>query len=67
MIVLVLYHVGHSDLMVRTLDSQSREPGFESSCCRFKALVIFFTPHCYSSFSCINEYLVIDRGGYVNE
>ena len=26
-----------------------------------------FTPHCFSSFSCINEYLATDSGGYVNE
>ena len=26
---------------------------------------IFFTPHCSSSLSCINEYLAINSGGYV--
>ena len=42
-------------IVVRTLDSQSREPGFESSCCCFKDWAIFFTPHYSSSFGCINE------------
>ena len=27
----------------------------------------FFNLHCSSSFSCINEYLAIDKGGYVYE
>ena len=77
--------------MVRTLDSQSREPGFESCCYHFEAWVISFTPRCSSSFTprcsssftprcsssftprcssslgCINEYLAIDNGEYVNE
>ena len=34
---------------------QSRESGFESSCCRFEALAILFIPHCLSSLSCINQ------------
>ena len=42
----------------------SREPGLESSCCHFKAWAISFTPRCFSSPSCVNEYLLIGRGGY---
>ena len=51
---------------VKTSDTQWREPGFVSSCCRFKALATSFTPHCLSSLSCINECLATDSGGYVN-
>ena len=54
-------------VMVRTSNSQSREVRFESSRCCFEALAISFTPHCHSSLSCINEYLVTDSGGFVNE
>ena len=36
-------------------------------CCGVKTLGKFFTLHCSSSISCINEYLAIDRGGYVYE
>ena len=46
--------------------SQSRKPEFESSCGRFEALAISFIRRCSSSFSCINEYLATDRGGYLN-
>ena len=55
--------MGHGGSVVRTQDSQSREPEFESSRCRFEAFAISFTPHCHSSLSCINEYLAVDRGG----
>ena len=53
--------------MVTTSDSQLREPGFESSCCRFEAFTILFITHCLSSLGCINEYLATDRGIYVND
>ena len=33
-------------IVYRTSRSQSREPGFESSCYHFKALVILFIPCC---------------------
>ena len=36
-------------------------------CCGVKTLSEFFTLHCSSSLSCINEYLAIDSGGYVYE
>ena len=52
---------------VRTWDSPSREPGFESPCCRLEALATSFALRRHSSLSCINEYLTADRGGYVNE
>ena len=32
--------VGHISAAVRPLGSQSKEPGFESSCCHFKTLAI---------------------------
>ena len=51
---------------VRTPDPQSREPGFESSCCRFETLAISFTPRCHSSLSCINEYMATKWDGHVN-
>ena len=51
----------------RRSDSQSRESGFESSCCRFEAWAISFTPRCSISHICINEYLAINNGGYVIE
>ena len=52
--------------VVGTLDSHSRESGFESSLCNFEALAISFTPHCHSSLSYINKYLATDRGENVN-
>ena len=57
----VVVLVGRGSVVVRTSGSPSREPGFESSCCCFKALANFFIPHCHSSLSCINEYLAIGR------
>ena len=33
------------------VDSQSRKPGFESSCCRFEAWAISFMPRCHSSLN----------------
>ena len=51
-------------VVVRTWDSQSIEPGFESSCCRSEAEAALFTP---PSVNCIIEYLAVDSGGYVNE
>ena len=53
--------------MVRTTDLQLKYPGFESSSCRFEASAISFTPRCLSVSSCINKYLAIDSGGYMNE
>ena len=53
--------MGRGGAVVRTLDSQSREPGFESSCCRFEALAISFIPRCHSSLNCIDEYLATER------
>ena len=43
---------GRGGAAVRTSDSQWREPGFESSCCRFETLAISLTPRCHSSLSC---------------
>ena len=49
-------------------DSQSREPGFESSVCyNFEVLVFSFFPQCLSPLSCINEYLTIDSSGNVSD
>ena len=42
----------HGVIVVSSSDSQSRESGFELNC--------------FSSLSCINEYLAIDSSGYVN-
>ena len=53
--------MGHGSVVVTMLGSQSREPGFESSCRHFKALVILFIPRCHSSLSHIDEYLATDR------
>ena len=55
--------MGCAGVMVITSDYQSRESGFESSCCRFEALAISFIPSCHA----IDEYLAIDSGGYMNE
>ena len=63
----LLHFKGHGCIPVRMLGSQSRQPGFESSCCHVEALAISFIPHCHSSLICINEYLARDRGGYLNE
>ena len=51
----------------RALDSRLREPGFESCAAVLKPWGSFFTLHCSSPLSCINEYLTIDSGGYVYE
>ena len=53
-------------VVVRILDSQSRDSEFKSSWCCFEASAIFFAPHCHSSLSCINEYVTRDGSGYVN-
>ena len=48
---------------IRMPDSQSREPGFESSLCyRFEVWPFPFSP-----LGCVNEYLAIDSGGNVSE
>ena len=49
----------------RALDCQLRESGFESCSAMLQPWASFFTLHCSSSIGCINEYLAIDRGGYV--
>ena len=49
------------------LRTRLREPGFESCAAVLKPWASFFTLHCSSSLSCINEYLAIDSGGYVYE
>ena len=51
----------------RASDSQLREPGFEPCAAVLKPWASFFTLHCSSSLSCINEYLAIDSDGYVYE
>ena len=51
--------------MVKFLDCQSGEPGIESSAAILN-LAISFTPNCHSSLNCINEYVAIDSGGYIN-
>ena len=49
----IIYYCG---AVVRTSDPHSRESRFETSCCRFEACAILFTPHCVRSISCINGY-----------
>ena len=66
-ILYIWYAMGHDSASVRTLGSQLREPGLESSFCHFEALAISLIPHCHSSLSCINKYLATDRGGYLNK
>ena len=51
----------------RASDSRLREPGFESCAAVLKHWASFFTLHCSSSLSCINDYLAIDSGEYVYE
>ena len=51
----------------RASDSGLRESGFKSCAAVLKPWARFFTLRCSSSFSCINEYLPIDSGGYVYE
>ena len=51
----------------RASDSRLRDPGFESCAAVLKPWARFFTLHCSSSPSCINEYLAIDSDGYVYE
>ena len=51
----------------RASDSRLRGHGFESCAAVLKPWASFFTLHCSSPLSCINEYLAIDNGGYVYE
>ena len=51
----------------RALDSGVREIGFESPGIVLSNWASFSTPHCYISLSYMNEYLAIDRGGYLYE
>ena len=55
-----------SGVELRTHDYE-QEPGFESCAAVLKPWASFFTLHCSSSLSCINEYVTIDSGGYVYE
>ena len=43
------------------------EAGFESFATVLKHWASFFTLHCSSSLSCMNEYLAIVSGGYLYE
>ena len=45
----------------RASDSRLQEPGFESCAAVLKPWASFFTRHCSSSLSCINEYLTMDN------
>ena len=52
----------------RMPDSQSSEPGFESSFATVSKIGHFRSLHCCPSWlSCINEYLAIDSGGNVSD
>ena len=51
----------------RASDSRLREPRFKSCAAVLKPWASFFTLHCSSSLSCMNEYLAIDSGGNVYE
>lgn len=42
--------------------TQSREPGFEF--CAAVSTIGDVCLHCSCSFSCMNEYLAVDSGGY---
>ena len=54
-------------LRCRVTDSPLRGPGFESCAAVLKSWASFFTLHCSGSLSSLNEYLAVDRGGYVYE
>ena len=54
---------GRGDVLVRRSGSRSNA----NSLGAVSKLRHSFTPRCSSSLSCINEYLVIYSGGYVNE
>ena len=49
----------------RTRNRES--PGSNPRCYRFEVWAFSFTSRRLSRLSCINEYLAIDSGGYVNE
>ena len=65
--VITIYMSRAQWLRNRASDSRLREPGFESCAAVLKSWARFFTLHCSSSLSCINEYLATDNGGYVYE
>ena len=50
---------------LRGREPRLREPGFESCTAVLNLGQVFFTLHFSSSFSCMNEYLAIDSGGYL--
>ena len=49
------------------LRTQLIEPGFEFCTAVLKPWASFFSLHCSSSLSCMNEYLAVSSGGYVCE
>ena len=51
----------------RASDSRLRGPWFESCAAVLKMWTSFFTLHCTSSLSYINEYLTVDISGYMYE
>ena len=53
--------------MVILFTLEAQYLGFESYAAVLKPWASFFTLHCSSSLSCINEYMAIDSGGYVYE
>ena len=67
MIIVVVVFSRVQWLRGRATEYRLREPGFESCAAVLKPWASFFTLHCSSSLSCINEYLTTDSGGYVYE
>ena len=60
-ILCCIYKTKKPWLRGRALDSQLRGPGFKSCAAVLKPWASFFTLHCSSPLSCINEYLAIDK------
>ena len=58
--------VGWRGALIRALGIQLSELGFESCAAALHLGQVPFALHCCSSLSCMNEYLAVNSGGYVN-
>ena len=60
---IVILCVRYGGSAAKAPDSQSREPGFQSTVSKLGAISVI--PRFLSSSSCINEFLSIDTGGFI--
>ena len=56
----------HGIGVVKSSGSDVREPGFESCAAVLNLVKVCFTLHSFSSLSCVDEYLAINRAAFVH-